>query len=420
MDPQQCGRTCQAAYVTNHDTASIPEPGRTHDTTTGLSIDIYTEASPVYELAKEYLIYRIGIGLEYVILFSVVVGIPSNCLAFIVMAMKHNRHNSCYRYMLAISAFDTVELLVLLMFSPRSLHIMHIYLEMTPTSCGVVSFLNAWASVSSNYLIVAMTIDRLIAVIFPLKTHTWCTRRRSNITTATISLTSAVFAIPSLFCSLKVVKHEGYSTCFSPDHESYTFVDIYKFCFIFVRSLIPFVSILCMNCIIIGTLHKRKIWMRHGNATNITMKPVLPKSTQGTELDLEVPPLLKGNHIDMDNSNKPHAQRQWEHHSSHFKRKDSQLVVMLLLVSFTLLALTLPQSVRHVTYRYVDMMASPQDYATFIFVAYFSYILVSFNHAINLYLYCIVGKRFRNDIKKLCSCWKNNNLPRYSQERQRN
>ena len=394
----------QQGNVTNMDTDSLSESPGTYDPTTESAIQTSMEPSTVYELAKEYLVYRIGIGMEYVILFSVVVGIPSNCLACIVMAMKHNRSNSCYRYMLALSSFDTVELFLLLVLSPRLLHIIDISLETTPTSCGVIAFLNAWAQLSCSYLVVAMTIDRMVAVTFPLKVHTWCTTSRSNIATAVISLASALFAVPSLFVTYRVINHEGHSTCFTPDNAKHALFYVYSACLTSIRSIIPFVALLCMNSIIIRTLHKRNKWIRHGNA-NITMGPMLPKCTQESHLDQEGPPLLIESNVDMENLSLNRAQRQREQHLSRFKRRDNQLVVMLLLVSFTLLVLTMPQSVRLFVYSHVDMMASPQDYAIFIFVAYFTYVLVSFNYAINLYLYCIAGRRFRNDLKSLCSCW---------------
>ena len=51
----------------------------------------------------------------------------------------------------------------------------------------------------SNWIVVCMTFDRFIAVCYPLKAATWCTKKRAKISAFLIVLAMAALQAPSLF-----------------------------------------------------------------------------------------------------------------------------------------------------------------------------------------------------------------------------
>ena len=81
--------------------------------------------------------------------------------------------------------------------------------------------------------------------------------------------------------------------------------------------------------------------------------------------------------------------------------REVQLTAMLLFVAFTLLLLTLPQYIRYLVYIILDHKSDPKTYATFVLVYHITNKLYFTNFAVNFFLYCISGSKFREDIVRL-------------------
>ena len=94
--------------------------------------------------------------------------------------------------------------------------------------------------------------------------------------------------------------------------------------------------------------------------------------------------------------------------NKHSKHRESQLVIMLLLVAFALLILTMPQYVRYVVYLIVDNRANVEVYATYLLLYNLTQKLWFTNSMCNIFLYAIGGSKFRQDVKDLLckSFWK--------------
>ena len=73
-------------------------------------------------------------------------------------------------------------------------------------------------------------------------------------------------------------------------------------------------------------------------------------------------------------------------------------MVMLIFVSFALLILTLPLYFRYAVFVLVDVATSPKDYAKYFLISNFTRTLFFTNNAINFFLYCIGGSKFRQDL----------------------
>ena len=85
------------------------------------------------------------------------------------------------------------------------------------------------------------------------------------------------------------------------------------------------------------------------------------------------------------------------------KSVENQLTIMLLLVTTLFLILLLPTYIRFIYAAFVTSN-TPHKYATSMFVFELSYKLYVTNSGVNFFLYCISGKKFRNDLKEIICC----------------
>ena len=84
-------------------------------------------------------------------------------------------------------------------------------------------------------------------------------------------------------------------------------------------------------------------------------------------------------------------------------RQDRQLIAILFLVTLSLLTLTGPQYVRNLTYM-IFTPATPEAYGFYYFFVQLTNKLTTMNSAVNFYLYCISGSKFRKEVLALLSC----------------
>ena len=82
---------------------------------------------------------------------------------------------------------------------------------------------------------------------------------------------------------------------------------------------------------------------------------------------------------------------------------ESQLTTMLLLITTLFLILLFPTYVRFIYTAFV-ISDIPSKFATSMFLSELSYKLYVTNSGINFFLYCISGKKFRNDLKEIVCC----------------
>ena len=142
-----------------------------------------------------------------------------------------------------------------------------------------------------------------------------------------------------------------------------TLVTVYSYVNLAVSSLIPFTIILTLNVLIINSVRKRFKYFESKESQELRNQNVRGDGNVTS------------------------------------KARESQLVIMLLLVTFTLLILTLPQYIRYVVYLIVNSRADPEAYATYILVYNITQKLYFTNSMCNIFLYAIGGSKFRQDVK---------------------
>lgn len=140
-----------------------------------------------------------------VLLIVFVVGLPSNILAYIVISKE--RPSSVTVIMKALSIADAVHITSVFCYFPRFIpHIIELSLRNVPwiwdffnLSRNVVYFSLRFSKMISIYLIIVMTFERFIAVLFPLKATNYCSIRNSRICVGIICVFSLLYNSPKFY-----------------------------------------------------------------------------------------------------------------------------------------------------------------------------------------------------------------------------
>ena len=85
------------------------------------------------------------------------------------------------------------------------------------------------------------------------------------------------------------------------------------------------------------------------------------------------------------------------------KSAENQLTIMLLLLTMLFLILLFPTYIRFIYLNFVKR-DSASKYASSMLFFQITYKLYTTNNGINFLLYCISGKKFRNDLKQMLCC----------------
>ena len=106
------------------------------------------------------------------------IGFVGNTLSFIVMIKPNNRNVSTCIYMAIISINDNLMMYlcihVFLVFVPKT-HKWH------PIECSIIGFLVLYALQNSTFQIIAMTLDKYIAIKWPHRAASYSTPRRATL-----------------------------------------------------------------------------------------------------------------------------------------------------------------------------------------------------------------------------------------------
>ena len=206
-----------------------------------------------------------------------------------------------------------------------------------------------------------MTFERFYSIIRPHKAASFNTVKKARVIIVCIVVICAFFSVPHFF----MTSHEG-TTCIPFDKGTdHIAGKLYYWIDIMLGSIVPFLSLLIMNTVVIHTLRKRSTLL-------------LTRSETQDE-----------------------GQGQNQGPSSKGKSSEKQITIMLLLVTFGFLVLSLPAYGMTLFTVFVDISNSPKLYAVyFLFISIGKKTFYT-NFGINFYLYVISGSKFRSDLVKL-------------------
>jgi len=200
-------------------------------------------------LARGYLMYHIGQGIqEYLVPVLVLVGWVGNTLSCIVMLKPHNRHISCCVYMAVLAVSDNICLYVAL----------HTWIagnllgrSLSLYECKYIVFMVHLFSHNGIMVIIAMTVDRFVAVRHPLTAASVCTPYRAKVTSCVIFVAMVIYCLQYFFFATLVGQ-----TCVSMSMDS-TFTQVLSITGICLSSVVPFTVLLVLNGFIISTIRGR-------------------------------------------------------------------------------------------------------------------------------------------------------------------
>ena len=301
-----------------------------------------------------------GLRLENLVCPPVImsVGIIGNILSFLVMIRKEMRKTSIGIYLMVIAISDS---LVCNSFYPNNMAVAitgrQIY---TGAANNISLFLSYVGGHTTAWLIVALTVDRFISVTFPLRAKSICTPHKAK----RIVLSVVIFFV--LFDGINwlgLVSHE----VLTPDTQMYIgrtdgvteYINyIWHLIDSILMNLMPSPIIITLNSIIIYTLRKMK--------------------RKRLEIARQTQQIAK-------------------------EGADKKLYVMLITVSMVFSTITIPYYAWTIYSGYIEYWTSRDNEESAIrSLILFSFIhLYCMNHSINFFIYCLTGKKFRSELKRL-------------------
>ena len=141
--------------------------------------------------------------------------------------------------------------------------------------CTVIITVLAMAMLCGTFLLVAMTFDRFYSIIRPHKAASFNTIGRTQIIIYIVIVSSIVFNIPHLFTS----DHQGWQCTPYGKANTNVYGQMFYWFSCIIEFVIPFVSLLTMNSVIIHKLRTRSILKEKSGS-----EESLPKKTSDTQI----------------------------------------------------------------------------------------------------------------------------------------
>ena len=303
----------------------------------------------------------------------IILGLVGNTLSLLVMVQEHNRRISACLYMGALAVLDNGALLTLAFLWTVTEFVAYPW---SPAGCRIWVFIVFITTGGSAITISLVTLDRCIAVRFPLRSLVFCTPRRARVTLTMTLVCLGVFYIPLAIMS--EAPDGKVCAAFAAGDENSPGLRVASIALSWVNlivvSILPFILILTMNILIIKAVRERSVFVaRFNNMASYSTQVAYGSTLQNVREAVRTQQVSR----------------------------NRQIRVMLLTVSFAYLIITFPISVRVVVYNFVDYKRSAGAYGVFVLLYNVLNILLYSNNAINFYLYCITGSKFRQDLKNL-------------------
>ncbi|XP_044014639.1 thyrotropin-releasing hormone receptor [Aphidius gifuensis] len=306
----------------------------------------------------------------------VLFGSFGNCLSVYIFFSTKMRRVSSSWYLSALAISDTFFLLSIFI---TWLNIIGVGIFNLPGYCQFFVYLSTLCSFLSVWFVVTFTIERFVAVRYPLKRQSMCTVTRAKILLIILSLFGLIICCPVLWFSspIKMDIKTNTTICILVK-EWEKWANIFNVVDTIITFVIPFSIIVILNGLIIKTIWK---------LSNIRKTLIKTKNIHKT---IQCNEQFRNNQT---NNIKKRKNKLYNYGVSQKK-----VTKMLLIVSSVFLCFNLPAYVLRVR---AFLEADKEPPRSIIIIQHICNLLFDTNFGINFFLYCASGQNFRSAVLRI-------------------
>ncbi|KAL8591883.1 hypothetical protein ACOMHN_044379 [Nucella lapillus] len=294
-----------------------------------------------------------------------VLGNFGNIMTILIMRRNQSGEAVINIYFTALAVIDLVSLDIFLLFEWIGTTFGYFVHYQSDVICKLHSWTIATVTIG-GWLLVGLTSHRAVSVVWPHRVGLLCTRRLVT----TLIVTMSIF-----FSAMYSHYLYGYHLVYSNDTDTYQcammtgkyadFVaEIFSYVDLAFYCVIPFACIFLANVVLIWKLRT-------------TLREIRDKFAE-------------------------------QEHMVAREKAASSVTLTIILVSVAFMVLTLPVSVYYISLFVYDPLAviTVDDLALTYLVRAVTFMLMFCNSAVNFYLYCLTGSKFRKEFVRIISCRK--------------
>ena len=322
-----------------------------HLPTTGWEASNETTKDTFLEKVESYTMFKIENFINtYWFPVLVPIGLVGNTLSLLVMTKTNNRKMSTCIYMAAISFNDNIMMCICFHDYLVSAVQIHKWYDL---ECKLNAFVTLFALQNGTFQVVAMTLDKYIAIKWPHRAATYSTPKTAKKISMVLYVCICIYNIPHFFIS-----KASDGQCFAYGISSVMSMVYSWFSFV-LNAIVPFTMLIHMNFVIVRTVRNSRKMFRSNDGMEARQRTM--------------------------------------------KSAENQVTIMLLLVTTLFFILIFPTYFRFI-YLLVAKRDTPLQYAMSMIIYQISYKRYVTNSGINFFLHCISEQKFRNDLKETLCC----------------
>ncbi|RUS84725.1 hypothetical protein EGW08_007512 [Elysia chlorotica] len=330
---------------------------------------------------------------KYYLIVLFTIGVPCNALTVATIVSMQALTPATF-YVALLAVFDGCALIVKLIGNQISLAS-----TASIFYCNVLDPLSSYFTITANWVLVLICLERFVSVCYPLQKAYIFTKRRSYISAAILAGFTFVF----IMTHQGVMRTTGKEGCITrPRYSSY-----YNNEWIYISAclylFIPFVIIVCFTaCIIYGLRKSRKhhVSLMRKNDEEEEMK-VLEDGARSSE-----------GHGKTSRSMSTPVTPTAAHNQKMLKdteRVERTITLMLVAAGGIFLLLSLPLAVYYIIRGLNRRDEYSVESARWTLYRYIAFVFFDSSHAVNFFVYFFTAKRFRTQMLRVvtgrASCW---------------
>ena len=320
-------------------------------------------------MPQDYLEYQVAVQMFPIqTICFLVLGTAGNLISLVGFSTRELRRSSSSVYLRCLAVFDTLILWAYLclminrVYEPSMVH---------PVYCKTISFFTNVVSSLSGWTVVSMTVERYLAIRWPLHVSTLVTKSKAVVIMMVLCLVNVGFNLHFFWTTGMVYRKSSKLTLCGIISDHVGFHRVWSYVDSTFVIFLPITVVFVFNNLIIYSIYKSRRTQWHSSEAARNCCP----NEEMTSL------------------------RSAQRHQR-CERQSRQITVMLMSVSVAYLFLVTPSAVSYVmlSFRYFDIRDSHQYAKAFLFQQVCIMLLMC-NHSINGVLYSFTGNSFRTEVR---------------------